>query len=203
LGICLVLFAGTQKSGQWILQATLIGFIGLGLANSIAATSMANEDYIMRRAAMRLLEYQDLFHPELDGCGTGPFFPLFPVGMARVEAMALTPARDAGLIPSQRRISIAAGIPGSWNRIPGHKTTYLTHLCWAEELAGSLKSGESFRPDLVLLRRAGDPLFTTFGIVNGDRWRIVLGPEIAMFAQDPIEVFAFETSTGRLAPIQR
>jgi hypothetical protein len=46
LGLCLVLFAGTQKSGQLMLQAALIGFIGLGLANSIAATSMANEDYI-------------------------------------------------------------------------------------------------------------------------------------------------------------
>ena len=203
LGVCLVLFAGTPKSGQLMLQATLIGFIGLGLANSIAATSMANEDYIMRRAAMRLLEYQNLFHAELDGCGTGPFFPLFPVGTARVAALALTPARDAGLIPPQRPVSITAGISGSWNRNPAHKTTYLTHLCWAEELSGNLKSGESFRPDVVLIRRVGDPLFTTFGIVNGSRWRIVLGPEIGSFAQDPVEIFAFETSTGRLAPIQR
>jgi hypothetical protein len=203
LGVCLVLFAGAQKSGQLMLQATLIGFMGLGLANSIAATSMASEDHIMRRAAMRLLEYQNLFHAELDGCSTQPFFPLFPVGAARVAAMALTPARDAGLIPPQRPVSITAGIPGSWNRKPGHKMTYLTHLCWAEELAGDLKSSESFKPDVVLIRRAGDPLFTTFGTVNGNCWQITLGPEVAAFAQDPVEVFAFETSTGRLAPIQR
>jgi hypothetical protein len=203
LGLCLVLFPGTQKSRQLMLQAALIGFIGLGLANSIAATSMANEDYLMRRAAMRLLVYQNLFHAELDGCSTGPFFPLCPVGTARLAATALTPARDAGLIPPQRPVSFTAGISGSWNRKPGHKVTYLTHLFWAEELSGNLKSEESFRPDVVLVRRAGDPLFTTFGLVNDDRWRIVLGPEVATFAQDPVEVFAFETSTGRLAPIQR
>jgi hypothetical protein len=87
LGLCLVLFAGTQKSRQLMLQAALIGFIGLGLANSIAATSMANEDYIMRRAAMRLLVYQNLFHAELDGCGTGPFFTLCPVGTAHLYAV--------------------------------------------------------------------------------------------------------------------
>jgi hypothetical protein len=203
LGFYLVLFAGTQKTRQLMLQVALIGFIGLGLANSIAATSMANEDRIMRRAAMRLLDYQNLFHAELDGCGTGPFFPLFPVGTARVAATALTPARDAGLIPPERPVSFTAGISGSWNRKPGHKSTYLTHLCWAEELSGNLQSGESFTPDVVLVRRTGDPLFTTFGIVTGNRWRIVLGPEVAAFAQDPVEVFAFETSTGRLAPIQR
>jgi hypothetical protein len=203
LGLCLVLFPGTQKSRQLMLQAALTGFIGLGLANSIAATSMANEDYLMRRAAMRLLVYQNLFHAELDGCSTGPFFPLCPVGTARLAATALTPARDAGLIPPQRPVSFTAGISGSWNRKPGHKVTYLTHLFWAEELSGNLKSGESFRPDVVLVRRAGDPLFTTFGLVNGNRWRIFLGPEVATFAQDPVEVFAFETSTGRLAPIQR
>jgi hypothetical protein len=171
LGLCLVLFAGTQKSGQLMLQAALIGFIGLGLANSIAATSMANEDCIMRRGAMRLLDYQSLFHVELDGCGTGPFFPLFPVGTARVAARALTPARDAGLNPPERRASITAGISGSWDRKPGHKLTYLTHLCWAEELSGNLNSGESFKPDVVLVRRAGDPLFRTFGIVDGGNER--------------------------------
>src|SRR5271166_206901 len=115
----------------------------------------------------------------------------------------VTPARKAGLIPTQRPVTVATGIPGSWNRKPAHKVTYLTHLCWAEELSGNLKSGKSFDPDVVLVRRVGDPLFTTFGIVDGNRWQIILGPEVAKFARDPVEVYAFETSTGRLAQIQR
>jgi len=203
LGLCLVQFADTHKSAQVTFQVLLFGFIGIGLANSIAATSMANEDYIMRRAVMRLLDYQSLFHAELDGLRTGPFFPICPVGTVRVVANGVTPARKAGLIPTQRPVTVATGIPGSWNRKPAHKVTYLTHLCWAEELSGNLKSGKSFDPDVVLVRRVGDPLFTTFGIVDGNRWQIILGPEVAKFARDPVEVYAFETSTGRLAQIQR
>jgi hypothetical protein len=203
LGLCLVQFADTQKNVQLTFQVFLLGFIWIGLANSLSATAMANQDIITRRAAMRLLDYQRLFHIELDGWPTGPFFPICPVGTVRFVATGVTPAQNAGLIPAQRPVSIAMGIPGSWDRKPAHKLIYLTHLCWAEEITGNLKSGKSFAPDVVLVRRAGDPLFTTFGIVNGNRWQIILGPEVAALAQDPVEVYALETSTGRLAQICR
>jgi len=81
--------------------------------------------------------------------------------------------------------------------------TYLNHIYWAETLSGNLHAGETFDPDLVLVRRVGDPLFSTFGLVSGNHWRIVLGPEVAKLVQDPVEVFAFETTTGRLAQIAR
>jgi hypothetical protein len=135
LGLCLVRFADTQKSAQLTFQVFLFGFIGVGLANSVSATAMANEDFKMRRAAMRLLDYQSLFHADLDGFRTGPCFPICPVETGRVVATGVTPARIAGLIPPQRAVSVATGIPGSWDRKPAHKLTYLTHLCWAEELS--------------------------------------------------------------------
>jgi hypothetical protein len=203
LGLCLVNFAGARRSAQFALGALLVGFIGLGLGNSTAAAVLAKEEYLMRRASMRLLDYQSLFHSELDGVWTGPFFPLCPLGYVGVVATGVNPARTAGLIPPQKRVSIAPGISGSWDWERGHKVTYLNHLYWAETLSGNLHAGETFDPDLVLVRRVGDPLFSTFGLVSGNHWRIVLGPEVAKLVQDPVEVFAFETTTGRLAQIAR
>ena len=203
LGLGLVQFADAPGTAQVVFQVLLAGFVGLGLGNSMAAVALAKEDYLMLRASMRLLDYQDLFHSELDGIRTGPFDPLCPVGDIRVVSSAVAPARNAGLIPPQRAVSIAANIQGSWERKAGHKVTYLTHLYWGETLSGNLEAGPTFEPDLVLVRRVGDPLFATFGLVRGNHWQIILGPEVSKFAQDPIEVFAFETATGRLAQIVR
>ena len=203
LGLGLVQFADAPGIAQVVFQLLLAGFVGLGLGNSMAAAGLAKEDYLMRRASMRLLDYQDLFHSELDGIRTGPFAPLCPVSTVRVVATGVTPARNAGLIPPQRAVSIAPSIPGSWDRQKGHKVTYLTHLYWAETLSGSLQTGRILKPDVVLVRRVGDPLFATFGLANGNHWQIILGPEVAKLLQGPVEIFAFETSTGRLAQVVR
>jgi len=111
LGLCLVNFAGARRSAQLALGALLVGFIGLGLGNSTAAAVLAKQEYLMRRASMRLLDYQSLFHSELDGVWTGPFFPLCPLGNVRVVATGVNPARTAGLIPPQKRVSIAPVFP--------------------------------------------------------------------------------------------
>jgi hypothetical protein len=203
LGLCLVQFADARGTTRAVFRVLLAGFVGLGLANSAAAVALAREDYLMRRASMRLLDYQDLFNSELDGIRTGPFAPLCPVSTVRVVATGVTPARNAGLIPPQRAVRIADSIPGSWERQMGHKVTYLTHLYWGETLCGSLQTGQTLKPDVVLVRRAGDPLFATFGLVNEDHWQVILGPEVAKLVQDPVEIFALETSTGRLSQIVR
>jgi hypothetical protein len=163
---------------------------------------LAKEDADMRAAAMRLLDYETLFDPAVDGMPTGPFYPLCTIDGSHVLDW-ITPARNAGFIPAQRAAVTAAGISGSWHReFVRAFTWYLTHRYRAEHLSGTLKPSETFRPDIVLVRRVGDQRFSTFGLVGGDHWRIILGSPIAKRVPDPVEVFALETATGRLAQIR-
>jgi hypothetical protein len=101
----------------------------------------------MRRASMRLIDYQSLFHSELDGVWTGPFFPLCPLGYMRVVATGVNPARAAGLIPPQKEVSLAPDFVGAWDREQGRKVTYLNHLYWAETLSGTLRTRGTLNPD--------------------------------------------------------
>jgi len=202
LGLSLVQFGSVGGRARITSRVVLIGAIVLGLANSIAVLPLAKEDSVMRSASMRLLNYRDLFDPDVDGMQTGPFYPLCPINGNRILDWGIAPARNAGLLPPQRAVVTVGGVTGTWRReFVRSFTWYLTHRYRAERLSGSLKPSEIFRPDLVLVRRVGDQRFSSFGLVDGDRWRIILASPMAHKVRDPVEVFAFETASGRLARV--
>jgi len=194
----------TRAEGRGLLafHVVLAAAVVLALANSLAAYRLAKYDSVLRAAAMRLLDYTDVFDPAVDGVQTGPFYVLCPVDGNHVLEWGVAPARQAGLIPAQRAIVSVETVRGSWRRETGHRQVwYMSHRYRAEWFSGRLHPRAGFRPDVVLVRRSGERYFSTFGLIEGDRWQIVLGRAMAGRLPDPVEVFALETATGRLAQL--
>jgi hypothetical protein len=185
-------------------QVALTGIFVLALANSLAGFWLAQDEGFLRSAAMRLLDYTDIFDPADDGVPTGPFYALCPIDGSRVLDWGVSRARQAGLIPALRQIVPAGTVQGSWHHVSGHQRVwYLAHLYRVERLSGFLQPRAGFRPDIVLMRRANERHFSAFGLLDSDHWQIDLAPVIAERLPNPVEVFALETATGRLAQLTR
>ena len=181
---------------------TLAAAVVLALSNSFAAFRLARDESALRTAAMHLLDYMSIFDPDVDGVQTGPFYALCPIDGNRVLKWGVVPARQAGLIPAQRAVLPVERVQGWWRPEAGHhQVWYLAHRDRAERLSGRLQPRPGFRPDVVLVRPVGEQHFLTFGLVEGDRWQVILGQVMAGRLAAPVEVFALETATGRLAQL--
>jgi hypothetical protein len=185
-------------------KVVFAGVLVLVLANSLAGFRLAKDEAVLRSAAMRLLEYADIFDPAVDGVPTGPFYALCPIDGSRVLDWGVSQARQARLIPGLRQIVPAGMVQSSWHHVSGHQQVwYLAHLYRVARLSGFLQPRAGFRPDIVLMRRTNEQRFSAFGLLDGDHWQIDLAPVMAERLPEPVEVFALETVTGRLAQLTR